>query len=313
MLPAVRSRTTLVGMISLLLASLLWAFSFGLIKRFLPQLDPWWVAAVRLAIATVALAPWALRQAPPPGLRVRALALGSVQFGAMYVLYIASFGYLAAWQVALWTVLTPLLVVLLERARRRGAVVRPIAASLLAIAGALLAQGRWPQGDTLLGVLLVQGSNLCFAAGQLGYRDLARAAGAVGPDAAPARPGREAGLLGWMHLGATVLAGAGFVVAGDRTGASLDGAALPTLLYLGIAPTAVGFWLWNRGAARTGPAQLAVANNLKVPLAVLVAWLVFGESAPYERAALGLAVVVAALGVAAGVWPARGRGLWPGR
>jgi len=48
-------------------------------------------------------------------------------------------------------------------------------------------------------------------------------------------------------------------------------------------------------AARTTAARLAVANNLKVPLAVLVAWLVFSESAPYLRATAGLAVIVAAL------------------
>ena len=46
-------------------------------------------------------------------------------------------------------------------------------------------------------------------------------------------------------------------------------AVLPVLLYLGLVPTAVGFWLWNKGAARTSAARLAVANNLKVPLAVL--------------------------------------------
>ena len=66
------------------------------------------------------------------------------------------------------------------------------------------------------------------------------------------------------------------------------------------ALTALGFWLWNRGAARTSAGPLAAANNLKVPLAVLVAWLVFAESAPYLRAAVGLLVVVAGLALATG-------------
>jgi uncharacterized membrane protein len=43
-----------------------------------------------------------------------------------------------------------------------------------------------------------------------------------------------------------------------------------------------------------------VANNLKIPLAVLVAWLVFAESASYLRATVGLLVVVAGLVLAAG-------------
>ena len=310
----------------LLAASLLWAFSFGLIKRFLPDLDPWWVAAVRLSLATVAFAPWALRQAPARRLRPWALALGAVQFGAMYVLYVAAFRYLAAWQVALWTVMTPVLVVLLAVAWRREQPWRPAAAAVLAVAGALLAQGRWPVGDTLLGVLLVQGSNLCFAAGQLGYRDLAAAAGIPGVaggsgpgSVAGARGaagdggrlataggrGREAGLVGWMCLGGAALASLGWVAAGDPQRATVAGAAGPALLYLGLVPTAVGFWLWNKGAARTAAGPLAVANNLKVPLAVVVSWLVFGESAPYLRALAGLAVVVAALRLAGPAPPRR--------
>jgi drug/metabolite transporter (DMT)-like permease len=292
----------------LIVASLLWAFSFGLIKRFLPDLDPWWVAAVRLGLSTLAFTPWMLGRAPAPRLRLAALALGAVQFGAMYALYIASFRYLAAWQVALWTVLTPVLVVLLARLRQPLAWWRPAAAAVLAVGGALLAQGRWPEGETLTGVLLVQGSNLCFAAGQLGFRPLAAAAGVAAarpaagkgehPPGGPSDRGGEAALVGWMSLGGALLAAVGWTLAGDPTRATVRGAAGPTLLYLGLVPTALGFWLWNKGAARTGPGRLAVANNLKVPLAVLVAWLVFGEDAAHGRALAGLAVVLVALSLA---------------
>ncbi|HPF69350.1 MAG TPA: EamA family transporter, partial [Candidatus Krumholzibacteria bacterium] len=77
--------------------------------------------------------------------------------------------------------------------------------------------------------------------------------------------------------------------------AGWDGPALLTVLYLGLVPTALGFYLWNRGAARTGSGRLAVANNLKVPLAVLVSWWIFGETADYARVLAGLAVVTGAL------------------
>ena len=275
----------------LLATSLLWAFSFGLIKRYLPALDPWAVAAVRLILATLAFAPWLVRRPPPRHLRWPALGLGAVQFGAMYVCYIASFGYLAAWQVALWTVLTPVLVVLLAGVQQGCSTWRPWLAAVLAVAGALLAQGQIPRGESLTGVLLVQGSNLCFAAGQLGYRRLAAAAGVVGSN----NRGGEVGLLGWMYLGGALLVVPGALMMGGSVASILTAETAPVLLYLGLVPTALGFWLWNKGAARTSAGRLAVANNLKVPLAVLVSWLVFGEAAPYLRAVAGLVVMAGAV------------------
>jgi drug/metabolite transporter (DMT)-like permease len=274
----------------LVVASLVWAFSFGLIKRFLPGLDPWWVAAARLGLAAVAFGPWLVRARFPAGVAWRALALGGLQFGLMYVCYLAAFRDLAAWQVALWTVLTPLLVVLCDQARRRRWRWRGWLAALLAVAAAMLAQGRLPVGDALRGVLLVQASNLAFALGQLAYGPLARRARV---DAGG--PGREAGLLGWMYVGGVSLAVGGALVVGGPLALDDLAAASPILLYLGLVPTALGFWAWNRGAARVAPASLAAANNLKIPLAVLVSWTVFGEVAAYGRALGGLAVVVAVL------------------
>jgi len=71
--------------------------------------------------------------------------------------------------------------------------------------------------------------------------------------------------------------------------------ALLVLVYLGLVPTALGFYLWNKGAARTGSTSLGVANNLKIPLAVLVSWLVFGEDAAYVRALGGMVLIMAGL------------------
>jgi drug/metabolite transporter (DMT)-like permease len=278
----------------LLMASLLWAFSFGLIKRFLPELDPWQVAAVRLALAAAVLAPWSVRRAPPRPVRLPALALGAVQFGLMYVCYLAAYRHLAAWQIALWTVLTPLLVVLMDDLATRRLAWRSWLAAALAVGGALLAQGRLPSGDAVIGILLVQASNAFFAAGQLGYRRLAANATCAGAGGL----GREAGLLGWMYLGAVAPTLAGALWRGADPSALTAGAAPWVLLYLGLLPTAAGFWLWNRGAARTGTGALAVANNLKVPLGMLVAWLVFGEAADHLRAAAGMGVIIAALALA---------------
>ncbi len=273
-------------MLHLLGASLLWAFSFGLIKGHLTDLDPWFVACFRLALAAAVFLPWALRRRPPRDILASAVALGALQFGCMYVLYIASFRHLPAYGVALWTVVTPLYVVLLAAGRRRSASGRAAAAAILAVAGAVVVIARSSSAGSWPGILLVQGSNLCFAAGQLAYPRLA------------ARVTSEAGLLGWMYLGGAALAGAGALFAGGRASGVLDAQAWLVLVYLGLVPTAIGFALWNHGATRAGYGILAVSNNLKVPLAVLVSWFVFGEPADHWRMLAGLGLMLGALHVA---------------
>ncbi len=278
-------------MFYLLAASLLWAFSFGLIKGQLTGYDPVLVACARLLLASLVFVPVVWRAGLPRAISRRAMALGVVQFGAMYVLYIAAFAWLPAWQVALFTIFTPLYVVAMADAAGRRFVPRHLLGALIAVAGAaVVLRGDFGQADWR-GVLLLQGANLCFAWGQLRFVGLQRAAG-----------GQDAALLGWMYLGAflaTLLTVAVRVPGQICLLPTWGSSALWSLLYLGLLPTGVGFYLWNRGAVRTAAGSLAVANNLKVPLAVLVSWLVFGENAAYGWAVLGLGLVVAGLAVAA--------------
>jgi drug/metabolite transporter (DMT)-like permease len=281
---------------ALLTASLVWALSFGLIKTRLADLDPRAVALVRLALAAAVFAPW-LPRLRGAARRRRYAALGAVQFGAMYVLYIASYAHLPAYAVALFTVFTPLYVVLIGDAWSRRLAPRHLVAAALAVAGgALVAWRGLPPGDTWRGILLLQGANLCFAAGQLVYRRWRLAPGGATLS--------EAGNLAWMYLGATLLAGVAAVAAGDvGTLREADAGARWTLLYLGLLPTGVAFYLWNRGAGRVGAGVLAAANNLKIPLAVLLAWTVFGETARLLPALGGLVAVTSALFVAGDAAP----------
>ncbi|RKZ19865.1 EamA family transporter [bacterium] len=274
----------------LLAASLIWAPSFGLIKGRLVGVDPVAVAAFRLALAAAAFAPLLVGARLPRRTVTAALALGMLQFGLMYVLYIASYAWLPAWMVAVFTVFTPVYVFLLSDLTERRLRVRHLAAALLAVVGAgVIVVTGLPAGADWRGVVLLQGANLCFAAGQLLFTRLERKAG-----------GNEASLLAWMYQGAALFTVVVMLVRGNDVTVGWDPQALLTVAYLGLVPTALGFYLWNRGAARVGPGLLAGANNLKVPLAVLVSWLAFGESASYARVLLGLAVMVAGLFVAGG-------------
>lgn len=272
-------------MLFLLIASLVWAFSFGLIGNRLAGLEPSVVALVRLLLSLLVFAPLARRGGIGMATALRLLLLGGVQFGLMYVLYIAAFGHLPSHLVALFTILTPLYVALLAHLRQPRRALRPLLAALLAVAGAALVSWRAPVSRFWTGFALVQGSNVCFALGQLGYRRLMRRTEGLADTHA----------LAWMYAGA-VAAALPFAVVGWRAGGFA-----PTLgqwavlAYLGIVASGLSFWLWNRGARVARVATLAVMNNAKIPLAVAVSLLLFREQTNGWRLAAAAAVMLLAL------------------
>ncbi len=272
---------------ALLLASLIWACSFGLIKRHLAGVDPAWVTAVRLGLAALVFLPFARWRAL--GLRGAAslAGIGALQFGVMYVLYLESFRHLRAHEVALFTLTTPLLVTLLADLRERRLRPWALAASLLAIAGAALLVHRAADfALTLRGVLLVQGANLAFAAGQLAYREWSRAR--------PALPDHAA--MGLLYLGGMLPAL--LLISRQPSPPRLEGGQLLTLAYLGLVASGVGFYLWNAGARRSGTGTLAVMNNAKVPLGVAASLLLFGETAEPGPLVLSLVALATAVLIA---------------
>lgn len=271
----------------LLIVSLLWAFSFGLIKTHLAGVDSAFVAAVRVALALLVFLPFLRPRAVPAALALRLVAIGAVQFGLMYLAYLAAFRSLAAYQVALLTIVTPILVCLaddlLERRFRLGAWL----AAAVAVAGAGVIVARQPLGHAeWLGILMVQLSNLCFAFGQVFYRrwKLAR------PEV------RDHSVFAWLYLGAVLATApvAWWQLDVGVLARTLSPAGAVVLLYLGVLASGAGFFLWNRGAVRVSTATLAVMNNAKTPLGVAVSLLVFGERTDLVRLAIGGGLIVAA-------------------
>ncbi len=272
-------------MLYLIAASLLWAFSFGLIKGHLTHLDPVLVAAVRLFLATLIFSPFVFRHRFGFRITLYAVLLGALQFGLMYILYLSSYQYLSAWMVALFTIFTPFFVVLLGdgfSSRFRG---RAWLSAALAVFGAMVVVGfRSPEASQWRGILLLQLANLAFAGGQVLFPRLKEKAG-----------GHEASLLGWMYGGGALLTGLLTAILAPDVQTGWSSSTVLVVLYLGILPTGLGFYLWNRGTITTSLGTLAVANNLKVPLSVLVVWMIFGEEARYVPALLGMGLMVAAM------------------
>ena len=274
------------AMIYLLIASLLWAFSFGLIGRFLKGVDPCAVACIRLSISFLMFAPFLRIQRTRLGLALKLMLLGGIQYGVMYVAYIHAYRYLEGHQVALFTIFTPLFVTLIHDQMRRRFHGEFLLAALLSVVGtAFLVWGHKDIRGTLIGIVLVQLANLCFAYGQVGYKLLrereSTLSGGVFSILSDAR------VFGFMYLGAVCVTAAVSGVVTDWSQVTLSRTQLYVLLYLGALPSGLAFFLWNLGARRVNIGTLAVFNNVKVPLAVLVSLIVFREQADGLRLLIG--------------------------
>ncbi|HEY8932371.1 MAG TPA: EamA family transporter [Rariglobus sp.] len=278
-------------MLPLLFVSLLWAFSFGLIKGRLTGLDPVAVSVVRLAFAAIVFLPFLRPRALPRRDVVTLASIGAIQFGVMYMLYTAAFAHLKAHEVALATILTPVYVALLDAAVENRTRWRHMAAAALAVVGAGVLIWKNRTSDTIVtGFLVVQGANLCFAAGQVAYKRIR-----------PTLPKgvNDAGLFFWPCLGAVAVTAITSLFLTDWTGFRPAAAQWGVLAYLGILASGLGFFLWNYGALRVNTGTLAVFNNAKVPLGVVCSLLVFGEKPEsLFRLALSLGLLVLAVLVA---------------
>lgn len=273
----------------LLIVSLIWAFSFGLIKGRLTGLDPTGVAVVRLAFAFVVFLPIFRPKRIDPRPALRLAAIGAIQFGAMYALYLRAFSTLMAHEVALFTILTPVYLALLDAAIANRFQPRHALAATLSVAGAgVLLWNAAPGTNALGGFILVQLSNLCFAAGQVAYRRIRIHI----PDS------DEAPLFAYLYAGGLTAVALVSLFATPWSAFRPTGEQWLVLLYLGTIASGLCFFLWNRGATRVNAGTLAAFNNAKVPLGVACSLLIFGEHANLPRLLVSLALLVAAVVVA---------------
>jgi len=273
-------------MLYLLIVSLVWAFSFGLIKGALTGLDANFVAAARLVISLAVFLPLLRLRGVDGKLRWRLLLIGAVQYGLMYVAYTYAFQFLQAYEVALFTIFTPLYVTLINDAYSRRFHGIALVATVLAIAGtAIVKDGNLLRPDVITGFLVVQVSNLAFAFGQVDYKEVMKAHPEL----------KDTRIFGLLYLGGAAAAGLPALITTPWQSMSLTGTQMLVLLYLGAIASGVCFFLWNVGARKVNAGTLAVFNDLKIPLAVTVSLVFFGEQASIPNLLLGGAVVLAAL------------------
>jgi drug/metabolite transporter (DMT)-like permease len=273
-------------MIYLLLVSVVWGFSFVIIKGTLVSLDSNFVSFVRLLISFAFFLPFIRPSAIPLPDKLRLMFIGGVQFGLMYVLYVASYQYIPAHAIALLTTTTPLFVTLISDLHERKFHKTFLLAALLAVAGgAVIKLPEQPVSATLYGILLLQISNVAFAYGQIAYKRLMDSR----------RMMRDRNVFGFMYGGGVLVTVVCSLATTDFIHLSVQRQQWMALAYLGAVASGLCFFLWNLGARKVHEGTLAVMNNLKIPVGVIASLVILKEPTDFPRLLAGCALFAVAL------------------
>lgn len=280
----------------LVITTLIWAFSFGLIGNTLKGLDLLQVADTRLLLALLAFLPFLKLRDTNWQEKWQLTLIGAIQYGVMYTCYLSAFRFLPSHLVALFSVLTPLYIVAINDLRQRSFSPWYLLAAGLSIFGAAVIKfNEIGSNDVWIGFVLMQIANLSFAFGQVYYRDWKLARPHI----------NDSAVFGFLYLGGAIFTILATLLISQQT--PIPTSATPiqwiVLVYLGVISSGLSFFFWNKGATQTSVGVLASFNNAVVPLAMFTSLFVFGEAnggttEQLVRLTIGSLLIVLALFIA---------------
>lgn len=269
----------------LLAVTLLWAFSFSLIGVYLAgQVDAWFSVLMRIALATLVFLPFLKLKKTPKALALKLMLIGAIQLGVMYSFYYHSFLYLSVPEVLLFTVMTPIYITLLNDALEKHFNPRFFLIAIIAVCGALAIRYESINSNFLVGLLLVQAANMCFATGQVTYKHLM----------IDSKLDHKT-VFGWFFIGALIVASVCYVLFGNSNKLPSTPTQWGVLIYLGIVASGLGYFGWNKGATLVNVGTLAAMNNLLIPAGIVVNVLIWNTEADILRLSIGAGIIFAAL------------------
>ncbi|AVH31725.1 carboxylate/amino acid/amine transporter [Vibrio fluvialis] len=276
-------------MIYLSAVTLLWAFSFSLIGVYLAgQVDSWFSVLMRVALASIVFLPFLKFKQVPGKLIGKLMAIGGIQLGLMYCFYYQSFLLLSVPEVLLFTVFTPIYVTLIYDMLKGRFSPWYLVTAVIAVAGAAVIKFAGINENFFLGFMVVQGANLCFAIGQVGYKYVMERETVELP---------QHTVFGYFYLGALVVATVAFLLLGNPGKLPTTSVQWGILIYLGVIASGFGYFAWNKGACMVNAGALAIMNNVLVPAGLVVNILIWNRDVDLARLSLGGLVILLSLWV----------------
>ncbi|RTE87373.1 MULTISPECIES: EamA family transporter [Gammaproteobacteria] len=276
-------------MTALIAITILWALSFSLIGEYLSgSVDAYAAVAIRMILATLLLLPILIyghiKRSRPNASRLplNLMTIGAVQIGLMYLFLYHAFAYLSVAEVLLFTILTPLYITLIDEfiINRKRIPMKWWVAAGLSVLGAAIIRYQQPSSDFMVGFLLIQAANLCFAAGQVAYKRLPIEGTYT-----------QITQYGWFFIGATIVSSIAFALFGDSSKLPSTTTHWIVLLWLGVVASGIGYVAWSIASKKVNIAQLATMNNALIPAGLIVNFLFWESSVNWLALSVGGAII----------------------
>jgi drug/metabolite transporter (DMT)-like permease len=267
----------------------LWASAFVGIRSAGHHLSPGALVLGRLLVGSVALGVLAFaRREPLPARRdLRGIAIcGALWFALYGVALNAAERRVDAGTAAMLVNIGPILIALLAGALLREGFPRSLLVGCaIAFAGAVVIGA----ATSKHGLVPSWGAVLCVVAA------LAYAGGVIAQKPVLARVSPLQ--MTWLACTAGALACLPFAGSLWHDASRAPASALAWTVYLGVVPTAIGFVAWAYALSRTTAGRMGSTTYLVTPIAIVLGWLVLGETPP-ALALLGGALCLAGVVVA---------------
>ncbi|QHJ13882.1 hypothetical protein FX988_04163 [Paraglaciecola mesophila] len=274
-------------MFYLVTVTVLWAFSFSLIGEYLAgSVDSYFAVLTRVLLASLLFLPFLKVSLLTPKQKLALGVLGALQLGMMYIFFYHSFLYLSVPEVLLFTIFTPLYVTMLNDALFKRFTPFHMMCALIATAGAAIIRFEGVSEHFWAGFCIVQGANLCFALGQVGYRKLATT---FQPEVT------NHNIFAWFYLGALAVALPAFFLFGNTNQLPQTPTQWGVLFWLGVVASGLGYYFWNQGALKVSAGTLAIMNNALIPAGLIVNLLLWQKDTDFSRLVFGAAIIAIAL------------------
>ena len=270
----------------LIFVTIVWSFSFSFIAVYLSgQVDTWFAVVMRVLLAFITFIPFLRFKNVSIKQMLLLMGVGACQLGIMYFFYFNSFQYISVPEVLLFTIFTPIYVTiiydLLQGHRLR---LNYLLTAIIAVIGAAIIRYDHISRDFIIGFLLIQGANIVFALGQVGYKRIMEL-----------YPLPQHQAFAWVYFGAIVVATIGWLLFGNADKLPTTQLQWGIIIWLGVIASGLCYFLWNLGATKVDSGTLAIMNNLVIPAGILVNVVIWHQSIDWGRFTVGSAVIVFAL------------------
>lgn len=275
-------------MIYLFVVTLVWSFSFSLIGVYLSgQVDSWFAVVARICLALLIFIPFlrfklfSLRQI------LLLMGIGASQLGIMYIFYYSAFDYISVPELLLFTIFTPIYVTLLYDLLQKHQLRKTyLLTAFLAVLGTAVIRYNHISSDFITGFLLIQGANITFAIGQVGYKRIMEIYSLP-----------QINAFAWVYVGAALISLIGWQLFGNNERLPTTLLQWGIIIWLGVIASGVCYFLWNYGATKVDSGTLAIMNNVVIPMGIIVNVMLWHQSIDWIRFLLGSMIILLSLGI----------------